>query len=234
MRAPSGQTADEAHASGADLSGAEDQPEASGTQDLPLPSQGPRHHPPRSGQVAPTSAPSPCAGGFLTGWRSWTGTAARCSAGGCRTPWMRTVLRRGPEGGAGQIRAARDLQLRSGSATHQHRVHPDVAGRQGEDLHGWAWPLDRQPDDRKAVAVAERRMRLPERLRDRVRGPRGHRRPDQLLQQRTSALIAWIADARGSPVIPPPRTWKPPTDMKPMPELGKALNRSKIPENLST
>jgi putative transposase len=40
------------------------------------------------------------------------------------------------------------------------------------------------------------RMRLPERLRDRVRGPQGDRRLDQLLQRKTSALIAWIADAR--------------------------------------
>ncbi len=31
-------------------------------------------------------------------------------------------------------------------------------------LDGWSGPLDRQPDDRTAVAVAEIRMRLPERI----------------------------------------------------------------------
>ena len=40
MRAPSGLPADEAQAPCADLSGAEDQQEAPGTQDLPLPHQG--------------------------------------------------------------------------------------------------------------------------------------------------------------------------------------------------
>jgi len=27
--------------------------------------------------------------------------------------------------------------------------------RQGQDFHGWAWPLDRQPNDRTALAVTE-------------------------------------------------------------------------------
>ena len=55
--------------------------------------------------------------------------------------------------------------------------------------------LARQPDDRKAVAVTQIRMRLPERFRDRLGSPQGDRRLDQILQRGTPALIAWAADA---------------------------------------
>jgi putative transposase len=69
------------------------------------------------------------------------------------------LLRRGVEGGIGQIWSARDLQFRSGLAIHQQRIHRGAAGRQGTDLDGRSWSLDRQPDDRKAVAVAEPKVR---------------------------------------------------------------------------
>lgn len=46
----------------------------------------------------------------------------------------------------------------------------------------WAWPMDRQSNDRTALAVAEIRVRLPERLRDRLRDEGRDRRVDQLLQ----------------------------------------------------
>lgn len=65
-----------------DLSGAQDQHEASRAQDLPISDQEPVHHPPQPGQVAPTSATYPCAGDVFPWWPSWIGTAARCSAGG--------------------------------------------------------------------------------------------------------------------------------------------------------
>ena len=78
MRAASGPSADEADASGSDSSGAEDQQEAPGAQDLSVSSEGLDHHPPQSGRVARTSATSRCAVGSCIWSRSWTGTAARC------------------------------------------------------------------------------------------------------------------------------------------------------------
>ena len=51
--------------------------------------------------------------------------------------------------------------------------------------------LDRQPDDRAALAIPQIRMRLLERLRNRFRSPR----LDQLLQRKTPALITSDHDA---------------------------------------
>lgn len=58
----------------------------------------------------------------------------------------------------------------------------------------WSGPLDRQPDDRAALAVPQIRVCLPERLRDRLGGPTRDRRMDHLLQRKAPALIARAAD----------------------------------------
>jgi len=56
-----------------------------------------------------------------------------------------------------------------------------------------------KPDDRTALAVAQIRVRLSERLRDRLRGEAGDRCVAWLRQRKTPALIAGSADpGRGS------------------------------------
>lgn len=141
MRTPSGPPADEAHAACADLSGAQDQQEASRAQDLPLPSKRPGHHPPQSGvvhryQLHPHAPGVPVSGGHY-------GLAQPRGAQLAAVEFHRhQLLRRGPEGGDGPIWHARDIQQRSGLAIHQHRIHLGAARRQGEDLHGWPRSLD--------------------------------------------------------------------------------------------
>ena len=88
------------------------------------------------------------------------------------------------------------LQHRSGLAVHQLRLHRHAEGRRHPHLHGWARPLDGQRLHRAAVAIAQIRMRLPHRLRDRQRGTSRHRSLDRLLQCRPPALDLRRQDAR--------------------------------------
>src|SRR5690554_2981727 len=55
-------------------------------------------------------------------------------------------------------------------------------------------PGNGQPHDRAPLAVAEIRVRLPERVRNRLRGPQRDRCLDHLLQRKTPAFITWAAD----------------------------------------
>ncbi len=51
-----------------------------------------------------------------------------------------------------------------GSAVHQLCLHQHPQGRRHPHLDGWPWPLDGQHLHRTAVAIAEIRMCVPERL----------------------------------------------------------------------
>ena len=144
---------------------------------------------------------------FSTCSPSWTGTAgAELAAFERHGGVVRSNRSAGSiacsEIGAGQIWHARDLQLRSGLPIHRYRVHRGAAGRQGTYLDGRSQSLDRQPNDRKAVAVVEPKVRAAKyecvyldavEASSEVRDEDGGL--DQLLQRNTPALIAWVADA---------------------------------------
>jgi len=102
----------------------------------------------------------------------------------------RVFLRRGAFRGAGTVRYAGDLQHGPGEPVHQHGVRRRSGERRGAGLDGRSWPVDGQRDGREAVAVAEVRKRLPERLRDGNRGEERHRDVDRLLQRAASAFVA--------------------------------------------
>ena len=178
-----GAAVDAPHALGADLPGAQDQSKASGTQGLSLSCQGLGYHPPQSGLVYRHHLHSDAARVPLPGRHHGlvqpeADELAAVELGGCR------FLRRSTERGAGQIRPTGDIQLRPGLAVHQHRLHQRAARRQGEDPDGRPRPLDRQPDDRTVLAVAEIRMRLPERLRDRLGDPQRDRGMDHYYNEK--------------------------------------------------
>ena len=98
------------------------------------------------------------------------------------------VLRRGIEGGAGTVRQARDLQHGSGKPVHEHRLHGRAARRRGADQHGRPRPLDGQCLHRAALAITEIRVRLPKRVRDRLRAALWARPVDRLLQRAAASL----------------------------------------------
>ena len=102
----------------------------------------------------------------------------------------RVFLRRGAFRGTGTVRYAGDLQHGPGGPVHQHGVCRRSGERRGTGLDGRPWPVDGQRDGREAVAVAEVRKRLPERVRDRNRGEEGDRGVDRLLQRPASAFVA--------------------------------------------
>lgn len=100
------------------------------------------------------------------------------------------VLHRGAGGCAQAAWQARDLQHGPGQPVHQSALHADPARRDGESLHGRPRSLDGQRHDRTAMAVIEVRMRLSERIRNRVGSPDRHRQVDRLLQHRAPAFRA--------------------------------------------
>jgi len=88
---------------GGSIQAAKDEPAASGPSGLPLLAEGYGDHASQSGlvlghhlrwEIDPRSisspSHSPSAGVISTSSPSWTGQRARCSAGGCPTPCMRT------------------------------------------------------------------------------------------------------------------------------------------------
>jgi putative transposase len=76
-----------------------------------------------------------------------------------------------------------------GSQFHQPRVHRRAGGRGHTHLDGRSRTLDGQRVHRTAVALAQIRMRVPERLRHRRRGPKRHRSLDRLLQRRPHSAL---------------------------------------------
>ena len=86
------------------------------------------------------------------------------------------------EGGAGAVRQAGGPQYRPRKPIHLAPVHRRAAGSWGPHLHGRAGALDGQCVHRAALAQPEIRVRLPERLRDRLRIARRAFPVDQLLQ----------------------------------------------------
>ena len=87
------------------------------------------------------------------------------------------------------------LQHGSGEPVHQQRLHRRAARCQGADQHGRARPLDGQRLHRAALAVAEVRVRLPERVRDGLRAAHRARSVDQLLQRAPASLPLRRANA---------------------------------------
>ena len=59
------------------------------------------------------------------------------------------------EKGIGKTWRAEDLQHRPRIAVHQQRLDRRADGCKGQDQHGRQGPLDRQPDDRTTVAIAQ-------------------------------------------------------------------------------
>ncbi|MDQ1231573.1 hypothetical protein QE379_002999 [Sphingomonas sp. SORGH_AS 879] len=117
----------------------------------------------------------------------------------------RGILCRGVEESAGTLRQARNLQYGPGQPVHQHRLYRRVARGRGADQHGRARPLDGQCLYRTALAVAEVRMRLSERVRDRLRTADRAWPVDQLLQRAAASLPPRRPNAgRGM------RTWRSP------------------------
>jgi hypothetical protein len=74
------------------------------------------------------------------------------------------VLRGGTPGGVGASWQARHLQYRPGQPVHQPGFHRPAAERRHQNLDGRAWPVDGQCLHRAAVAVAQVRGRLSQRL----------------------------------------------------------------------
>ena len=83
-----------------------------------------------------------------------------------------------------------------GSQFTSFAFHQHTQGRRHPHLHGRARALDGQRVHRTAVAVAEVRVRVPQRLRDGQRGPVRNRSLDRLLQCRPAALLVRRQDAR--------------------------------------
>lgn len=67
-------------------------------------------------------------------------------------------------------------------------LHDRAEGRRHPDRHGWARKVEGQRLHRAALAVAEVRVRLPPRLRDRL-GPARRAHPMDRLLQRPSAIL---------------------------------------------
>ena len=123
-------------------------------------------------------------------------TRPGCRAGGCRTvrhvaatgprpmPDGRRGLRRSPRRRDAVPRVARDIQHRPGIAICRPPFHGRAAGGGGADLDGGPRATDGQRHDRASRTVVETRVRLPERLRDRVRGPGRDRQMDCVPQHR--------------------------------------------------
>lgn len=80
------------------------------------------------------------------------------------------VLRLGARGGARLLRHPGDLQHRPGQPVHQRRLQRHAGGSRHSHLDGRPRPLDGQRVHRAAVALAQARGHLPQRLRRRPRG----------------------------------------------------------------
>jgi putative transposase len=81
---------------------------------------------------------------------------------------MDTSFCLGAQRGFCAVRQAGDIQHRSGFAVHFGRLHRRPRGERRRDLHGRTRPLDGQRVHRAAVAIAEARGHLPQRLRRRL------------------------------------------------------------------
>ncbi len=88
------------------------------------------------------------------------------------------------------LRPTRNLELRSRLAVYFDRVPGSTQATQNRHQYGWAWPGARQCVHRAAVALAQIRKRLSERVRDGKRGEERDRELDRLLQRAPSALFA--------------------------------------------
>ena len=92
---------------------------------------------------------------------------ARCWPGGCPTPWVRTsALPRWRR--LWPASASPRLQYRSGRQVHQLCLYPCAAQRRCAHQHGWPGPMDGQCIHRTAPAFDQVRMRLSQRLRNRI------------------------------------------------------------------
>ena len=83
-------------------------------------------------------------------------------------------LRHGLGRGLGEIRQARYLQHRPGQPVYQLCFYQRLAGERHSHIHGRARPMAGQRVHRTALALAQVRERVPERLRNRLRGQSGH------------------------------------------------------------
>ena len=83
-----------------------------------------------------------------------------------------------------------------GSQFTSFALHHHAQGRRHPHLDGRPRPLDGQRLHRAAVAIAQIRVRLPQRLRDRQRGPVRDRALDRLLQHQPATLLVRRHDAR--------------------------------------
>src|SRR6202167_3474929 len=100
------------------------------------------------------------------------------------------------EGRDGRPWQARNLQHRSGQPVHQPRLHRRAGRRGHTHLDGRSRTLDGQRVHRTAVALAQIRMRVPERVRDRRRGAGRERPVARLLQSAKTTLGVGRQDAR--------------------------------------
>ena len=112
------------------------------------------------GSGAGTSLTSPSAVASCTSWRSWTGRAGRCCRGGCPTPLTpRSAL----EGGADALRTDQRSSIPIRAANSP--APPSLArSLMLASASGWARPIDGQRVHRTAVAPAQARGHLSERL----------------------------------------------------------------------
>ena len=99
-----------------------------------------------------------CTTVFFTWLRLWTGTAASCYHGVCRTRSMAGFGRSSQPWPAGYI------QQRPGQPVHGRGVHLAAGEPRHSDKHGWSWQGNRQRVHRTAVADSEVRRGVPEGL----------------------------------------------------------------------
>lgn len=161
--APAGAAPDGGDGARAHLPALEDERSAPGAPDLPISAARSGDHAAEPGLVRRHHLPADAARLPLSGRDHGLGVEEGARLAAVEHDG-RDVLRRGSEGSAGALRQARDLQHGPGKPVHQHRLHRRAAQRRGADQHGRARPLDGQRLHRAALAIAEVRVRLPERL----------------------------------------------------------------------